>query len=286
MTYRRQELEIEFTLKEGSFDEATGNVITLKDMKCEVSISAFGGVTGTTMEMSLWGLSLEYMAKLTVKAQRYILQKQNIVRVKANGETVFIGTIVASRINLNQMPDAPIEITASGLGYERIIPCRPTSVQGEADVASMVMSICKSVGLSFVNVDVNKKEINPYYKDNAIKQINDIAAAHDFRVDNDAGVVSIYTGKNPIDGVSPFVSPEHGLIGYPIFNDLGINFRCIFSSAIRIGRKVILDTSLPNGSGEYRIEPGTTHYLSSMVEGGPWESMVVAMPLLTGQGKK
>lgn len=281
MTYRRQELEIEFTLKEGSFDDASGNVITLKNMKCEVSISAFGGVTGTTMEMSLWGLSLEYMAKLTVKAQRYILQKQNQVKVKANGETVFIGTIVASRINLNQMPDAPIELTASAVGHERILPCAPTSVSGETDVSDLVEAICKRVGLSFVNVDVKTKAVNPYYEGNAIAQINTIAHDYGFSVDMDVGVATIYSGKNPIDGAVPFVSPEHGLIGYPIFYDLGINFRCIFSSAIRVGRKVILDTSLPNGSGEYRIDPGTTHYLSSQVEGGPWETMVVGFPTLS-----
>jgi len=284
MTYRRQELEVEFTLGEGDFDKARGNVITLSKMKCEVSISAFGGITGTTMEMSLWGLSLEYMAKLTVKAQKYILQKQNMVKVKANGETVFLGTISASRINLNQMPDAPIEITANALSYERVLPCETTVVRGEADVGSLVMSICNRVGLSFINVDVEKKEVNPRYPGNAIKQITDIATAHRFNFEVDIGVATIYTGKNPIDGVVPYVSPENGLIGYPIFYDQGILFRCQFSSAIKTGRKIILETSLPNGSGEYLINPGTTHYLSSMVEGGPWETSVVAQPLNYVQG--
>ena len=281
MTYQKRELEVEFTLSEGTFDKAQGNILTLRNMKCEVSISAFGGVTGTTMEMSLWGLSLDYMAKLTVKAQKYIAQKQNLVKVKANGETVFLGTIVASRINLNQMPDAPIEITANALGYERVVPCSPTKFRGETAVADLVESICRKVGLAFVNVDVKVKTINPYYEGNAIAQINTNAHDYGFSVDVDVGVASIYTGIKPIDGVTPFVSPQHGLIGYPIFYDLGINFRCVFSSSIRVGRKVILETSLPNGSGQYRIDPGTTHYLSSMVEGGPWESMVVAMPTLS-----
>ncbi|WNN42786.1 baseplate hub protein [Winslowiella toletana] len=279
MTYRKRELEVEFTLSEGTFDQAQGNILTLRNMKCEVSISAFGGVTGTTMEMSLWGLSLDHMAKLTVKAQRYIGQKQNLVKLKANGETIFLGTIVASRINLNQMPDAPIEITANVLGYERILPCSDTVVRGVADVGSLVMAICNKVGLSFVNVDVNKRELNPHYPGNAIKQITDIAANHKFNFEVDIGVATIYTGKDPIDGVVPFVSPSRGLIGYPIFYDQGILFRCLYSSSIKVGRKLILDTSLPNGSGEYIILAGTTHYLSSMVEGGPWETSVVAQPL-------
>ena len=279
MTYQRRDLEIEFTLSEGSFDQANGNILTLKNMKCELSISAYGGNTGTTLEMSLWGLSLDYMAKLTVKTQKYILQKQNLIKLKANGETIFIGTIAASRINLNQMPDAPIEIMANAIGYERTIPCPPTSVQGVTDVASLVQAIANKVGLGFVNVDVDLKAFNPHYDKDAINQIQTIAHDYGFSADTDVGVVSIYTGKNPIDGVTPFISPSNGLIGYPIFYDIGINFRCMFSSAIKVGRKVKLETSLPNGSGEYKINPGTTHYLSSMVEGGPWETMVVASPL-------
>ena len=279
MTYQRRDLEVEFTLKSGTFDQQNGNVLRVKNMKCEMSISAFGGVTGTTMDMSLWGLSLDHMSKLTSKAQRFISQEQNLIKIVANGETVFLGTITASRINLNQMPDAPIEITANAVGYERTITCSPTSVQGVTDVASLVQTIASKVGLKFVNVDVNLKAQNVHYSGNAIQQIQTIANDYDFYADVDIGTVYIYTSQNAIDTVIPFVSPQNGLLGYPIFYDIGINFRCMFSSAIRVGRKVRLETSLPNGSGEYLITQGTTHYLSSYVEGGPWETMVVAYAL-------
>lgn len=279
MTYQRRDLEIEFTLKSGTFDQQNGNVLRVKNMKCEMSISAFGGVTGTTMDMSLWGLSLDHMSKLTSKAQRFISQEQNLIKIVANGETVFLGTITASRINLNQMPDAPIEITANAVGYERTITCSPTSVQGVTDVASLIQTIASKVGLKFVNVDVNLKAQNAHYSGNAIQQIQTIANDYDFYADVDIGTVYIYTSQNAIDAVIPFVSPQNGLLGYPIFYDIGINFRCMFSSAIRVGRKVKLETSLPNGSGEYLITQGTTHYLSSYVEGGPWETMVVAYAL-------
>lgn len=279
MTYQRRDLEVEFTLKSGTFDQQNGNVLRVKNMKCEMSISAFGGVTGTTMDMSLWGLSLDHMSKLTSKAQRFISQEQNLIKIIANGETVFLGTITASRINLNQMPDAPIEITANAVGYERTITCSPTSVQGVTDVASLVQTIASKVGLKFVNVDVNLKAQNVHYSGNAIQQIQTIANDYDFYADVDIGTVYIYTSQNAIDAVIPFVSPQNGLLGYPIFYDIGINFRCMFSSAIRVGRKVRLETSLPNGSGEYLTTQGTTHYLSSFVEGGPWETMVVAYAL-------
>lgn len=279
MTYRTRDLEIEFTLKSGTFDNQRGDILTVKGLKCELSISAFGGVTGTTLDLSLWGLSLDYMSKLTGKAQRFIAQEQNLIKVVAEGETVFLGTITASRINLNQMPDAPIEITANAVGYERTIPCAPTSVRGVTSVASLVESIANKAGLKFINVDVDAKATNPHYTGNAIEQIQSIANDYDFYLDISIGTVAIYKSSNMQNGVVPRVSPDNGLIGYPIFYDFGINFRARFSTAIQVGRKVILETSLPNGSGEYLIQHGTTYYLSQNSDGGLWEVFVVATPL-------
>lgn len=279
MTYQRRELTVEFTLAEGSFDSQNGNVLTAKNMKCECSISAYGGITGTSLNLSMYGLSLDKMAKLTNKAQRYISQKQNLVKVIANDETIFVGTITSSRINLNQMPDAPIEIVANAVGYERTQPCAPTSVKGTTPVASMVQAIANKAGLKFVNIDVDAQATNEYAKGNAIQQIEYLAHAYGFSEEIDVGTVTIFKGDNAIDSIVPHVSPQTGLIGYPIFYDIGINFRTMFSSSLKIGRKVRLETILPNGSGEYLITNGTTHYLSSNMDGGLWDTFVVAYPL-------
>ena len=70
MSYKERELTVSFTLANGTFDGGIGNTLTVKGFKCEAAISAFGGATGTMMELSLWGLSLENMAKLTTNAQK------------------------------------------------------------------------------------------------------------------------------------------------------------------------------------------------------------------------
>lgn len=279
MSYQRRDLTVQITLAQGTFDEQSGNILTLKNMKCECSISAYGGISGTSLNMSLYGLSLDKMAKLTSKAQRYIDQPQNLIKVMANDETVFLGTITSARINLNQMPDAPIEMVANAVGYERTLPCTPTSINGTTSVASMVQAIANKVGLKFVNIDVDAKATNEHAQGNAIQQIQYLAQAYDFIDDIDVGTVFIYKSQSTIDGIIPHVSPENGLLGYPIFYDMGINFRCVFSSALRVGRKVNLQTSLPHGSGEYLITHGTTHYLSSNMDGGLWDTFVVAYPL-------
>ncbi|MBE0135308.1 baseplate hub protein [Klebsiella michiganensis] len=278
MSYKERELTVSFTLANGTFDGGIGNTLIVKGFKCEAAISAFGGATGTMMELSLWGLSLENMAKLTTNAQKIIAAEQNAIVVYAGDTRVFSGSITSARINLNQMPDAPIEITAAAAGRERLIPCEPTSIRGDADVADMIRALAFKVGLKFINVDVKSTERNPVYKGNAIKQIIEIAAAHKITVNIDFGTVTIYTGKKPSDSVVPYVSPSTGLIGYPIFYDMGINFRCIYSPSLKLNTKIILETDLPHASGEWIIQAGTTHYLSCKIPGGLWETFVVAAP--------
>lgn len=141
MSYKERELTVSFTLANGTFDGGIGNTLTVKGFKCEAAISAFGGATGTMLELSLWGLSLENMAKLTTNAQKIIAAEQNAIVVYAGDTRVFSGSITSARINLNQMPDAPIEITAAAAGRERLIPCEPTSIRGDADVADMIRAL-------------------------------------------------------------------------------------------------------------------------------------------------
>lgn len=278
MTYQRREIEVEFTLSEGSFDQANGNILTLKNMKCELSVSAFGGLAGTTLELRLYGLSINYAAKLTGKSQKVLDQKQNLVKIKVNGEDLFVGSIVASRLNLNQMPDAPIEITATTTGYEQSLPCPDTTVKGDTKVQDLLKAIAGSVGLRFTNVDVDLVASSPHYTGNAIEQINKIAVAYNLSYYVDMGSLIVATGANPLDSITPLISPSSGLIGYPIFIDYGINFTCMFSSSIKVLRNIRLETDLPNATGIYQVLEGTTHYLSQYVEGGPWFTMVTAFP--------
>lgn len=69
MSYKEREITVEFTLANGTFDGKKGNTLIAENFKCELSVSAYGGATGTMMELSLWGLSLDNMAKLTTNSR-------------------------------------------------------------------------------------------------------------------------------------------------------------------------------------------------------------------------
>ncbi|AYW18593.1 hypothetical protein DTA24_07995 [Klebsiella sp. P1CD1] len=234
------------------------------------------------MDMSVWGLSLDYMAKISGKSQRQTQAKKNLVKVTADGEVVFFGTIISARINLTQSPDAPLEITANTAGYYQALPIPDTYVKGETTAQDVVKSICNQVGLKFANYGVNTQIKDVHLKGNAIEQINSIAHDYGFSFELNLETVSIFKYGTARDNIIPSVSPDTGLIGYPVFYDLGIAFRCMFSSSIVIARLIDLKTMLPNASGRYQVCEGTTHYLSSNVEGGFWETYVVGFPISPG----
>ncbi|MEG5833963.1 hypothetical protein UXP90_21015, partial [Enterobacter kobei] len=75
--------------------------------------------------------------------------------------------------------------------------------------------------------------------------------------------------------IVPFVSKEHGLIGYPTWTRDGLYLTTMFSSNLIAPRKMKLETDLPGASGMYTINT-VRHIISAWVEGGPWFSFVVA----------
>jgi hypothetical protein len=275
MTYKKRTLKFEFTLKEGAFDESGNNILTIGDIKAEVEIGAYGGITGTTLEARVYGLSIENMALLSYKGIQLNGAKQNMMKVWADDRPVFFGSITNCFADFNQMPDAPLIISAFSTGFDQSVVAAPFSQSGVVNVADIITAIAGSINYTVVNNGVKEQLENPYFEGNPISQIQQCAHAAGVEIDFRLGAVYIWPQGGSVDDTIPLISPEHGLIGYPVFSNYGINFQCQYSDLILRGRKVQLETSLPNGSGVYTIQ-SAIHHLSSWVEGGPWLTIVWA----------
>lgn len=275
MTYKKRTLKFEFTLKDGAFDESGNNILTIDNIKAEIEIGAYGGITGTTLEARVYGLSIENMALLSYKGIQLNGAKQNMMKVWADDRPVFFGSITNCFADLNQMPDAPLIISAFSTGFDQSITAAPFSKEGVASVNEIITTIAASIGYSVVNNGVLAKLENPYFEGNPISQIQQCAHAAGIEIDFRLGAIYIWPQGGSIDDTIPLISPQHGLIGYPIFSNYGINFQCQYSDLILRGRKVQLETSLPNGSGVYTVQ-SAVHHLSTWTEGGPWSTIVWA----------
>jgi hypothetical protein len=269
MTYKKRSLKFQFTLKSGAFDDRGGNILTIDNIKAELEVGAYGGVTGTTLDARVYGLSMEKMALLSYKGIQLNGAKQNMIKIWADEEPIFFGSIMNCFADMNQMPDAPLHIMATATGFEQSVIAADFSARGSVSVADIITSIAKPIGYTVVNNGVKDVRDNPYYSGDPISQIRQCARDAGIEIDISLMVISIWTRGGRKDEVKPFISPEYGLIGYPVFNNYGISFSCIYSNLIIRGRELELVTSLPNASGTYTIQ-AAKHYLSTWTEGGPW----------------
>ncbi|MGG6193063.1 baseplate hub protein [Pantoea allii] len=277
MTYKKRSLKFQFKLKSGAFDEKGNDTLTIDNIKAEVEIGAYGGDAGTNLDARIFGLSRALMSKLSYKGVQVNGAQQNMMKVWADDQPIFIGSITECSCDFNQMPDAPLIISGFATGFDQSIPAQPFSAKGSVDAADIVNSIAKSINYVVVNNGVSFKLSNPYFDGNPVEQIMKVARACGFNVDVRIGVVFIWTQTGPVDDIKPLISKETGLIGYPVFNRFGVRFQCTFSNLIVLGRRIQLDTSLENASGNYTIT-SAIHHLSSWTEGGPWMSIVQASP--------
>lgn len=275
MTYKKRTLKFQFTLKDGAFDESGNNILTIDNIKAEIEIGAYGGITGTTLEARVYGLSIDNMALLSYKGIQLNGAKQNMMKVWADERPVFFGSITNCFADLNQMPDAPLIISAFSTGFDQSITAAPFSKEGVASVNEIITTIAASIGYTVVNNGVLSKLENPYFEGNPIAQIQQCAHAAGIEIDFRLGAIYIWPQGGSIDDTIPLISPQHGLIGYPVFSNYGINFQCQYSDMILRGRKIQLETSLPNGSGVYTVQ-SAVHHLSTWSEGGPWSTIVWA----------
>jgi len=273
MTYKKRSLKFQFTLKDGAFDEKGNDTLTIDNIKAEVEMGAYGGVAGSEMNARVFGLSLPNMALLSYKGRQLSSIKQNMIKVWANDEPLFLGAITNCFPDMNQMPESPLILNAFATGFEQTVNASPFSAEGSVDVATAINSIAKTINYTVVNNGVTEKLSGAYFRGDPISQIKQICSAAGINHDVRLGVVYIWPPGGRVDDVMPYVSKNNGLIGYPVPSGYGMSFNTIFSNLFCLGRRVKLDTELPNASGVYTVI-SAKHHLSTWTEGGPWYTSV------------
>ncbi|AYO37447.1 hypothetical protein [Serratia sp. P2ACOL2] len=271
MSYQQRKIMIEFTLAEGKKFDDRGNVLTIQNARCYVSLAAYGGIAGTQVTLYLWGLIPQQMAALSYKGIWIDGAKPNRVRVWAGDRQIFEGFISDAYADYNQVPDVPLIITANMMFYLRAKKVSPFSAEGTVPIDDILMPLASSVGLKYENQGVKRSLPDPYLQGDITQQMLEAARAVDAEIDINVEQVTIWPRGMPRKEPTLLVSPEHGLIGYPIFTNVGLCITTLFSADIFIGRKLSLETSLPNASGQYAVI-GAVHTLTSWVEGGQWST--------------
>lgn len=278
MSYKQRRIKVQFTLENGKSFDSNGNVLTIDGAKCYVSIAAYGGMAGTPMTLQIWGLSIEHIAALSYMGIWINGPSMNSIKVWADDVPIYEGFINNALPDYNQPTETVLIITANAQYKYQAMKVSPFTAKGDQRAEDVIKAIASSIGMGFQNNGaVGNVLSNPSYKGNAVEQM--VSAAHDAGVEITirAYDVIIYKQGGPVDGVKLLVSPQNGLIGYPVFTASGLQVNTIFSSNISIGRSITVETSLPNASGDYVIS-GAMHYITSWIDGGQYHSSMDLIP--------
>lgn len=274
--YSKKELSFVFKLGTGAFDDNGNNTLTLNNIKSSVRVSAYGSLMGFDAQVMLQGLSLENIAILSGKGVNQFVRKVGDLEIDilTNGNLIFNGWIYASYADMNSAPEPALILNANA-GYQfHITPSQAFSAEGAVNVVDMIGAIAQTAGLAYKAWDTAGTEANPHYEGSALDQVRQICENHKLSFTVKDKVLD--TWKLYKSDVKPFVSPDYGLIGYPVFQQGGLSFTTQYSPLLTGGRIVTLETSLPNASGDYLIFT-SEHLLSSWDSGGRWQTSVVAM---------
>ncbi|EJJ4043662.1 hypothetical protein VQ379_004985 [Salmonella enterica] len=274
MSYVQRDITVEFTLSDGrTFDNGKGNILTIPGAKCFATVTVYGGTAGTQITLYIWGLSPAHMADLSYRGVwRPAQSTANEMRVRAGGRLIFEGDITDAYADYNQAPDIPLILTGQVSFNLRNQTAADFSAKGDVPVADIIRALASSAGLKFENQGVSRSLSNPHFSGNLVQQMLDAASAADINIDlGDAEKVTIWPKDKALDIPAVHISPDHGLIGYPVYTMTGLSATTIFCPDLFIGRRVHLESSLPNVTGDYQLT-GVIHTITSRTVGGPWIS--------------
>ena len=269
----KKALKFVITLGTGNFGSSANNQITLQGFRAIVDIDKAGGMMMGTLRASIYGVSQSDMNSVTTlqwKPKSFI---PNVVRVYAIDGTqetlVFTGNIVNAWGNYQAMPDVFLMIQAQAAYAAQIETAKPTSYNGNIDVATAMSQLASTMGLTFENNGVTAQLSNQYLANTALEQAKTLAQAAGIWMYIDNGVLAITPANMPRSKPIPLISPSTGMQGYPTFDGVGVNFQSFFNPSVVFGGSVQVQSSIPQAAGVW-IATNIALKLESEKPGGAW----------------
>jgi len=273
----KKRLKFIITLGTGKFGSSENDQITLEGYRAIADIDKAGGMMMGTLRARIYGVSQEDMNSITTlqwKPQSIIPNTVEVYAIDGDKETlVFAGNIVNAWGDYQSMPDVYLRMQAQSAFINQLKPIAPRSFQGSIDVASVMSQIARDLGYNFENNGVSVTLTDAYLPNTGLEQAKDLAHAANIDLYLDDKTLAITPANSPRGELIPEISAESGMIGYPTFDGIGVNFQTIFNPSVTFGGRIKLTTDIKQAAGEW-IVTSIGHRLESEKPGGSWLSNV------------
>lgn len=259
------------------------NTITLDNCRATVKVENGSMASGGGAVFTIYGLSEDMIAALSTIGTDGYNRGDNVqigVEIHANESLVFSGNVYYAYADMNEIPNIGINFRAAGSVELSRSTSPDFSFKGTMALSDILEGICKQSNYTFVNGGVTGTQTNGYYSGTPLKQIRDLCNGGILRFAVSGKTVTAwdkYAGK--LSKIRALVSPENGLIGYPVYTSGGLTIQTQFSPYISIGEQLHLETSLAGASGDY-VANLVTHFLTSWEKNGAWHTVATITPYM------
>lgn len=273
----KKQLRFVITLGTGKFGASNNDTITLEGFRAVVDIDKAGGVQMSTLRAKIFGVRQSDMSSATTlqwKPGTFIPNTVEVYALDGIVETlIFAGNIINAWGDYASMPDVYLHIQAQSAYFNQLKAVAPRSFKGSADVASVMATIARDLGYAFENNGVTTKLSDLYLANTGLEQAKELARAAGCDLYLDDKILAITPPNVPRKGIIPVISRESGMVGYPTFDGVGVNFTSLFNPAVTFGGSIKLITDVQQAAGEW-IVTSVAHRLESEKPGGAWFSTI------------
>lgn len=273
----KKQLRFVITLGTGKFGSSNNDTVTLQGFRAIADIDKAGGMMMGTLKAKIYGVRQEDMNSITTlqwKPRTWIPNTVEVFAIDGAAETlVFAGNIVNAWADYQSMPDVYLQIQAQAAFFNALKAIPPRSFKGPIDVPSVMAQIAGDLGYTFENNGVTTQLTDLYLPNTGLEQAKDLARAAGCDLYLDDKVLAITPPNVPRKALIPVISPTSGLVGYPTFDGVGVNFQALFNPGVTFGGTIKLDTDVKQAAGEW-IVTSVAHRLESEKPGGAWFSTI------------
>ena len=273
----KKQLRFVITLGTGKFGSSNNDTITLQGFRATADIDKAGGMMMGTLRAKIYGVKQQDMNSVTTlqwKPGTLIPNTVEVYAIDGPAETlVFAGNIVNAWADYQRMPDVFLHIQAQSAFFNALKAIPPRSFKGGVDVASVMAQIARDLGYTFENNGVTTRLVDVYLPNTGMEQAKDLARAAGCDLYLDDKILAITPPNVPRKVIIPLISPASGLVGYPTFDGVGVNFQTLFNPAVTFGGSVKLVTDVQQAAGEW-VVTSVGHRLESEKPGGAWFSSI------------
>lgn len=273
----KKALRFIITLGVGKFGSSDNNQIILQGFRATADINRGGGMMAGTLKAKIYGVSRTDMNSITTlqwKPQTVIPNTIEVFAIDGPVESlVFAGNIVNAWGDYQGAPDVFLHIQSQAAYFNQLKPVNPRSYKGRVDVASIMGQIARDMGYTFENNGVNVQLNDIYLPNTAMEQAKDLARMAGCDIYLEDKILAITLPNVPRHTIIPVISAATGLVGYPTFDGMGVNFQTLFNPAVTFGGAVKLETDVQQAAGEWLVS-SVAHRLECERVGGAWFSNI------------